>query len=535
MTPTHLLRFLDHHSLLTFGVAASLIAAVTLIMIGRKLLTRIRRAETELEQLRNRIGAIYAAVPFGICAIEDDKRIVSNEKFNTLLRPLMKTVSSNQTSARTKPGEPDAGDLAVINYLRHEDHDRVVNLDGENSILIRSIRVPGSRYRVATVANVTERMRLQTESAEAKAKAELASLVNTEFSARMSREIRTAVSGIVGMVDLACDDGISERQAGYLQRIHESAYSILEVVDDLLGLSRVGTANPQAAAPSIAISAHGASPPPPHTERNTERILVAEDNPINREVIEGQLAKLGYECEVTGGGEQAFERWLSGRFALLLTDCEMPGVSGFELARRIRAEELAKGLPRTPIVAITANVMPSDRERCRSSGMDDYLAKPFSLGQLRKVIDARLGRAISSAASQEHAEEVTSTAQLNEGQPEDRHASPAVLDLSLLREIYPDNESRIGQLIARFLAIADEIAGDIDRLADQRNGDELADASHKLKSSALTSGAFALAEVCGTLEEAGRDLDWLTISVARHQLGPELERVRRAIGASAGS
>ncbi|HPP83665.1 MAG TPA: PAS domain S-box protein, partial [Rubrivivax sp.] len=110
------------------------------------------------------------------------------------------------------------------------------------------------------------------------------------------------------------------------------------------------------------------------------RVLVAEDNPINQEVIRHQLALLGVEVDLAADGEAALARWREGGCAMLLTDLRMPGVDGYELARRLRAEEGAGA--RTPIVALTAAALYGEAERCRSAGMDDYTTKPLTLPRL---------------------------------------------------------------------------------------------------------------------------------------------------------
>ena len=119
------------------------------------------------------------------------------------------------------------------------------------------------------------------------------------------------------------------------------------------------------------------------------RILVAEDNATNRIVALAQLRKLGYEADTVSNGAEAVEAVESGRYDLVLMDCEMPVMDGFEAARRIRMSSR----PRFPIVAVTADAMPADRERCLRVGMNGYLAKPVELGQLANTIATWLAAA----------------------------------------------------------------------------------------------------------------------------------------------
>ncbi|MBK3733761.1 DUF3369 domain-containing protein, partial [Azospirillum brasilense] len=117
-------------------------------------------------------------------------------------------------------------------------------------------------------------------------------------------------------------------------------------------------------------------------DARSPRILVAEDHPTNRQVIQRQLALLGQTADLAEDGVQALGLWRDGDYALLLTDCQMPEMDGFELTRLIRAEEAASGRARLPIIAVTANAMAGEAQRCLSAGMDDALSKTVEIGQL---------------------------------------------------------------------------------------------------------------------------------------------------------
>jgi PAS domain S-box-containing protein len=115
-------------------------------------------------------------------------------------------------------------------------------------------------------------------------------------------------------------------------------------------------------------------------------ILLAEDNEINRDVMQEQLRLLGYTCELAEDGAIALQMWQAnpGRYALLLSDCHMPNLDGFGLTEAIRRAEPAG--TRLPIIAVTANAMQGEAERCRERGMDDYLSKPLRMNVLREVL-----------------------------------------------------------------------------------------------------------------------------------------------------
>ncbi|CAK0775144.1 two-component system, sensor histidine kinase and response regulator [uncultured Gammaproteobacteria bacterium] len=131
-------------------------------------------------------------------------------------------------------------------------------------------------------------------------------------------------------------------------------------------------------------------------ERQGRLILVAEDHPTNRQILSRQLTLLGYAAEIVEDGRAALTAWQNGRYALLLTDCQMPVMDGLELARTIRAQERATGQDRLPIVAITANAMADEVRACLDAGMDATLCKPITIDGLRQTLARHLPKAIET-------------------------------------------------------------------------------------------------------------------------------------------
>jgi PAS domain S-box-containing protein len=127
------------------------------------------------------------------------------------------------------------------------------------------------------------------------------------------------------------------------------------------------------------------APTPSVLVRRRCRILVVDDNEVNRRIVALQLEKLGYACETFDGAESALARLKSGPAELMLLDCSMPGMDGYEAAREIRRRE-AGGPRRLTIVAMTAHALEGDRERCLRAGMDDYLAKPVRVADLARAL-----------------------------------------------------------------------------------------------------------------------------------------------------
>lgn len=182
---------------------------------------------------------------------------------------------------------------------------------------------------------------------------------------------------------LSITRAICEAMGGSVR--YHSALGSGSTFEVLLPLKRVHTPN----VPSPAAAASPATGQVPMHGR----VLLAEDNQVNAIVAEASLARLGLEAEHVVDGRGVVERVCqahSPRPDLVLLDCQMPEMDGFEAARRIREHEMKNGLPRLPLIALTANVFPEDREQCRAAGMDDFLAKPFSTEQLREILSVYL-------------------------------------------------------------------------------------------------------------------------------------------------
>jgi len=115
------------------------------------------------------------------------------------------------------------------------------------------------------------------------------------------------------------------------------------------------------------------------------RLLVAEDNPVNQQVIVGLLTRMGHAVELAGNGREALEAMARETFDAILMDVQMPEMTGLEAAQAIRRTEAGSGR-RVPIVALTAHAMKGDSERCVASGMDFYLAKPIRTADLTGIL-----------------------------------------------------------------------------------------------------------------------------------------------------
>ena len=221
-------------------------------------------------------------------------------------------------------------------------------------------------------------------------------------------------------------------------------------------------------------------------------VLLAEDNETNLEVIQEQLRLLGYTCENAEDGVVALRMWKAspGRYALLLTDCHMPNMDGFELTAAIRDAE-PKG-SRLPIIAITANAMQGEAQRCRERGMDDYLSKPLRMNELGSMLARWLP--LPAGASDAMADAV----------PPAPTSVSSVWDATVLPRMVGDNPAMHRRLLEKFLLSSAEQTGRINAAAAIEDTATAGSLAHALKSASRTVGALQLGELCEALEMAGK-------------------------------
>jgi signal transduction histidine kinase len=157
----------------------------------------------------------------------------------------------------------------------------------------------------------------------------------------------------------------------------------LERVDDAPGSSAAAETSAAAAEGAEGRVTAGRPIPSPALQRH---VLLVEDNPVNQLVASSMLAALGASCEIAGNGLEGLEKLEQGTYDLVLMDVEMPQMDGHAATREIRLRERQRESRRVPVIAMTANAMAEDRERCIASGMDDYLAKPYEMDALAAII-----------------------------------------------------------------------------------------------------------------------------------------------------
>lgn len=220
-------------------------------------------------------------------------------------------------------------------------------------------------------------------------------------------------------------------------------------------------------------------------QQEQHELLLVEDNVMNQKVAVYQLNAMGYAVDIASNGTEALEKLARRRYALILMDCQMPVLDGYETTRRIR--RLQGELAHTPIIAMTANAMAGDREQCLEAGMDDYLTKPLLRSQLATMLEHYLPPAQASADG----------------------TAAVVVDEARLQELFGDDTALAGQMLEMFIEHTTPVMDDLARhcqAADPLLG-EIQALGHRLAGSCLNLGIQALGQWGRQMETAARQGD----------------------------
>jgi CheY-like chemotaxis protein len=363
---------------------------------------------------------------------------------------------------------------------------------------------------------------------------------NTALALHRNLE-RHAIYGDVRLVCLTGDDPVPD----------ELARSILLLARNVPDADlRVALTRKPAAqvAPPVRDEAAAADLPPGSI--GSARVLLVEDNPVNLMVGQRLLSVLGVDCDTANNGEIALLRMATVRYDLVLMDCQMPVVDGYTATRRWRQHEMASGDGNhLPIVAMTANAMSGDRQKCLDAGMDDYLAKPVTRAELERCVhrwwrpkasDIRTGTEVAAAATAlapvaaEPVEIVEVVESIHAALPQP--TSPAdlapVLDRAVVDELRDVLGGEIDRLIHLFLEDTPMLLARLEAAALAPDYTELREAAHSLKSSSANLGAMALSAAAKRVELGARmqTLDRPAVAVAL--IASEFARARVALEAT---
>jgi PAS domain S-box-containing protein len=269
--------------------------------------------------------------------------------------------------------------------------------------------------------------------------------------------------------------------------------------------------------------------PPAAVARQTfpgAHVLLVEDNTVNQKVAQRYLEKLGVSCDVARNGQEGIEAWHKGTYDLILMDCQMPVMDGFEATREIRRQE--RHGKHVPIVALTANALASDRQNCLAAGMDEHLAKPLELARLEECL-AQFVAGHGSGSGDEPKREGTAPIVTAAAAP----PGEAPVDLAALRDLVGDDTEFQRELIETFIASGDATLAQIVEALNANDLPTVRKSAHSLKGASANIRAQALSAAARELESrAAHD----NADACREQLQPlraQFERTRDFLKATA--
>ncbi|HEY5972867.1 MAG TPA: ATP-binding protein [Pseudoxanthomonas sp.] len=266
-------------------------------------------------------------------------------------------------------------------------------------------------------------------------------------------------------------------------------------------------------------------------------LLLVEDNPVNLAVGEKLLSVLGYTCDIATNGQLALEKMASGQYSLVLMDCQMPVLDGYSATREWRDREVLQRSPqRLPIVAMTANAMAGDRQRCLDAGMDDYLSKPVSREQLEKCLRrwlpgrASFGQRIVLEPVAQHLPAIQPVTAIAPARP--AGGGPPgipVLDHGMLEELQEIAGDETARIIGLFLEDAPRLIAQLENASTLPDLDAMREAAHMLKSSSANVGAMSLSAAAKRVELGARAMRLDRPAVAVALVIAEYARARMAL------
>jgi CheY-like chemotaxis protein len=258
------------------------------------------------------------------------------------------------------------------------------------------------------------------------------------------------------------------------------------------------------------------------TERRRQslRILLAEDNPINRKVALGVLERAGFRLEVACHGREAVERATAERFDLILMDCQMPGMSGCEATKEIRRVEAESGRPRAAIVAMTAGADAESRDGCLAAGMDDFISKPVVAQNLIALVDKFASAAPTESPRRKPAPK----------RRRDSPAQPPPVDLDYLRQMTMDDLETEAEVIRSFIDESPKMLDAVRRALGAHQFDALARTAHKFRGACGALGARELHRLFGAIERGAVDNNLLVAEQMILSAESELRRALEAFG-----
>jgi PAS domain S-box-containing protein len=439
-------------------------------------------ADTGIGISRNAIGRLFES--FAQADTSTTRRYGGTGLGLTISRQLVELmggeigVESTPGSGSTFTFTARLGEPSVprpIRRVRHPLPDKVLVVD-DNATNRAIVEAYLSDVRCVTAASGPEALSLMHDAARAGEPFELV-VLDGQMPGMDGIELGQAISlapslrgARLVMLTSTTDRRAAAREAGighYLQK-PVRRLRLLETVAEAMG---------EAPAPVEPAAAPAGGP-------REGAILVVEDNVVNQRVAEAMLSKRGFEVECANNGREAISMLAVRPYALVFMDCQMPEMDGYAATMAIRSRE--RGTERLPIVAMTANAMKGDRERCLAAGMDDYLSKPLRPEALEAALERWLGAPPAAEAAPASTED-----------PFD-----ALVDEARMRVFRVDYPEIIDQLIELFVESTPPLLEELREAAERGDGEDVRRTAHKLKGSCQNIGAGFMAKLAHDLEKS---------------------------------
>jgi PAS domain S-box-containing protein len=268
----------------------------------------------------------------------------------------------------------------------------------------------------------------------------------------------------------------------------------------------------------------------PAATRHRKRVLIAEDNPFNQKVVLRQVREMGFGADAVANGIEAVEALSRISYDLVLMDCQMPEMDGYECSAEIRRRE--DNMKHVPIIAMTAHVMKEDRDKCLAAGMDDFLSKPVRVAHLESVLIRWLGGFAETTTVEAATGSSDSPADQPNGnalgsEPPDTESSSPPVDLEILMDLAGDNEERLQELAGRYVrqtaeqlfklrdAIATGVAPDVKSIA------------HSAAGSSAMCGMTPMVALLRELERMGQNNQLAAAPGAYSEVEKEFARIKQ--------
>jgi CheY-like chemotaxis protein/HPt (histidine-containing phosphotransfer) domain-containing protein len=306
-----------------------------------------------------------------------------------------------------------------------------------------------------------------------------------ELVRQVHQDPRFEALRILMLTSLGQQAALTEGLPQWVERVLVKPVRQAELAASLPGVGSGPTA--QAAGQGVA--------EPRHVNASHFRLLLVEDHPLNQEIMKDVLGALGFATEIAENGQVALDMLAERQYSLVLMDCQMPVLDGYEATRELRRREHRSGGRRTPVIAVTAHALAGEREKVLRAGMDDFVTKPVQIEPLRLMLDRWLSDALQFDPPEPPPTDLSQTAPEVPASPNKLESAQGLLDpltrrTPRMRELFVEQSREDIEFIAEA-----EVAGDAELLRER---------AHRLKGAAYSFGAGRLGDVAAEIEQRAK-------------------------------